>query len=524
MIDSREPLTVVDDRAGFYMVPAPAIAKARARLSGAHLTEALAGLVCLAREAFVQYGASREEQQTLEANLDDLAGRILGVSRARALRTLDNLVDAAALTKNAHRFDGTRRLPTKITFVDLAYSFAYVSGPAFRALRTGGAHGSAPFGALALYLTLVALGGEQRDQFPDGNRRIARASQPELAKLSGLSVSSVQRAAGALTAAGLLAAREQAQGTLKTKTIYRLTDPPDDIGPVATSVGADRSQPHRPSGHSRTNVRSQPNRPLGHSPTDVRSQPNRPSIHGATNVGPQENRSTVQGATDGQLSDPARAHVNLGQRTAEDHNQQIPLLAHASAAPSDADGGEVQSDEVDQLIEAFCAWTRGALGERRADALYDPDRWRRAAQQLLEQYDLQRILAGVERLGRDALLADQATTLPAFARIADRAIARAAADRGQARHRELAAAPMTASSPAHPSWATAHELLRQAVGAYGGSGEERALAHLEQRDAGLARFARHVGWRTLARSEEQMTDVKFAYLEFCRNDRTEDAA
>ena len=187
------------------MVPTAAIAKARAHLSGAHLAEALAGLACLARESFLQHGASREEHQTCEANLEDLAGRILGVSRARALRIVDNLVDAGALTKDAHRFDGIRRLPTRITFVDLAYSFAYVSGPAFRALRADSDAGGAPFGALALYLTLVGLGGEQRDQFPDGNRRIARASQPELAKLSGLSVSSVKRAAAALVAAGLVA-------------------------------------------------------------------------------------------------------------------------------------------------------------------------------------------------------------------------------------------------------------------------------------------------------------------------------
>ena len=86
----------VDDRAGFYMVPSAAIAKARARLCGAQLTEALAGLVCLARESFVLHGASRDEQQALEANLEELAGRILGVSRGRALRIVDNLADAGA--------------------------------------------------------------------------------------------------------------------------------------------------------------------------------------------------------------------------------------------------------------------------------------------------------------------------------------------------------------------------------------------------------------------------------------------
>ena len=78
-------VVVIDDRAGFYMVPTVAIAKARARLSGAHLTEALAGLVCLARASFAQHGASREEHQALEANLDELAtGDPRRVARAGA--------------------------------------------------------------------------------------------------------------------------------------------------------------------------------------------------------------------------------------------------------------------------------------------------------------------------------------------------------------------------------------------------------------------------------------------------------
>jgi hypothetical protein len=519
-----EPQAVIyDDRAGFYMVPSVSIAKARARLSGAHLTEALAGLACLAREAFVQYGASREEQQALEANLDELSGRILGVSRSRALRILDNLVDAGALIKDAHRFDGTRRLPTRITFVDLAYSFAYVSGPAFRSLRAGSAQGGAPFGALALYLTLVALGGEQRDEFPDGNRRIARASQPELAKLSGLSVSSVQRAAGALTAAGLLSAHAQAPGSLKTKTIYHLTDPPQDDGAPAASAVADPSQRDRRAHRSPTDGPITAAPMTGHSETDDRSQPDRPSGRGATDVRSVENRPAVQGATDGQLTEPARVRVNSGQRAAEDQNEQIPMLRGTVTAVADADGGEVHCDEVDQLVDAFCAWTRVALGERRASALYDADGWRRAAQRLLEQYDLARVLAGVERLSRDALLADQATTLPAFARIADRAIARAAADRGQARHRELGAAPTTASA-ARMSWAAAHDMLRQAVGAFGGAGEQRALAHLQAQDPLLAAFVRDVGWRTVARSDAAMNDVKFAYLQYRPADDRESAA
>jgi hypothetical protein len=182
------------------------------------------------------------------------------------------------------------------------------------------------------------------------------------------------------------------------------------------------------------------------------------------------------------------------------------------------DGGEVQSTEINQLINAFCAWTRHALGDRRANAVYDAGRWRHAAQGLLEQYDLVRLLGGIDRLRRDALLADKATTLPAFAKIAERAIARAAADQALTEHR----LPSTSSAGMNgPSWANAHGLISQAVSAFGPKGEERALQFLTGRDTHIAAFVRDVGWRTVARSDEQMTDIKFAYLTYCKSDTPE---
>ena len=501
--DERRQVVVIDDRAGFYMVPSAAIAKTRTHLSGAQLAEALAGLACLAREAFLQHGANRDEPQTCEANLDELAGRILGVSRARALRILDNLVDAGALTKDAHRFDGTRRLPTKITFVDLAYTFAYVSGPAFRALRGQAEHGHSPFGALALYLSLVALGGDQRDQFPDGNRRVARASQPELAKLSGLSVSSVKRAVLALTAAGLVTEREQPHHALKTKTIYRLTDPSEHHSPAHNGAGADRSQADQRTAHSDTNAQSQPDRRTAHSPTNDSSQ---------------ANPSSDLRATDGQLAGLTRAYVKLGQTTADEQNQKTPSLSDDRASARDGGGAPVR--EIEQLVDTFGAWTCQALGDRRASAVYDATTWRHAAQALLEQYDLPRLLAGIDRLRRDALLADKATTLPAFAKIAERAIARAAADQALAEQR---ATPADKSTIGGFAWASAHALISQAVSAFGPKGEQRALRFIGDRDEHVAAFVRHVGWRTVARSDEQMTDVKFAYLSYCKSDRPEAA-
>ena len=547
--DPRDAL-VVDDRAGFYMVPTAAIAKARARLSGAHLAEALAGLACLARESFAQRGASREEAQVLEATLDALSRRVLGVSRARALRITENLVDAGALVKEADRADGVRRLPTRLTFVDLAVSFAYVSGPAFRSLVATSEDGRPPLGPLALYVTLVALGGEQRDDFPDGNRRIARASQPELAKLSGLSVTSVKRALAVLKRAELVLERPQPNHALRTKAVYRLVDPGEHAGQDA-APGEGLAAPPRREGASRpVLVAAHP--PVAADAGDVGQataepgvpadgpQPNRRQTEAepssdrdgtdgqavaepwtgrrGTDDGPRDDAATGPGRTHGQAGGPSCARVEHVQRTADQQISQTP-----DARVSAEKGGEVD-DEVDVLVQAFLAWVRDALGDRRAGMLYDAAGWQASARRLLEHYELERILAGVERLGRDALLADKATTLPAFEQIAERAIARAAADRRLAAHRDDTPSASPDSAAGRMSWAAAHDMLRQAVGAFGGAGEQRALAHLQAQDQRLAAFVRDVGWRTVARSDAAMNDVKFAYLQYRPADDQESAA
>jgi hypothetical protein len=76
---------------------------------------------------------------------------------------------------------------------------------------------------------------------------------------------------------------------------------------------------------------------------------------------------------------------------------------------------------------------------------------------------------------------------------------------------------------AGPSWAHAHALISQAVSTFGPKGEQRALQFLTDRDAHIAAFVRDIGWLTVARSDEQMTDVTFAYLTYCNSYRPEAA-
>ena len=181
-------------------------------------------------------------------------------------------------------------------------------------------------------------------------------------------------------------------------------------------------------------------------------------------------------------------------------------------------------DEVDVLITAFLpgSATRSETVAPMSSSTLPPGTPRRSA--CSSTTSSSGSSREIERLGRDALLADKATTLPAFEQIAERAIARAAADRRLALHRDNAPSASPDSAAGRMSWAAAHDMLRQAVGAFGGGGEQRALAHLQAQDPRLAAFVRDVGWRTLARSDAAMNDVKFAYLQYRPADDQESAA
>jgi hypothetical protein len=191
-------------------------------------------------------------------------------------------------------------------------------------------------------------------------------------------------------------------------------------------------------------------------------------------------------------------------------------ISSLAAQPAET-GGE--GHEIDQLLEAFCTWTRQALGERRFTALYDHAQWRHSAQQLLAQYDLDRVLAGIDRLSRDALLADKATTLPAFAVIADRAITRAAADRGYRAYRQPAAAD-------GPSWSDAFSAIRAAIRQHGEANKRDAREQLVAVHAAYGSFIDSVGWTALCRDapERHEYDWKRAWEQACATINQEAAA
>ena len=188
-IDVFEEALVIDDRAGFYMVPSTSIARARARLSGGPLTEALAGLVCLARESYAQHGASREDQQGCEANLDALATRILGVSRTTFAMARDHYLPSfLAAVHVRHRVPHHAELAVGSVVVVLVAT-----------LDLRGAIGFSSFGVLAYY----AIANAAALTLTEAERRPARWV-PVLGLLGCLVLAASLPVTSVLSGAGVL--------------------------------------------------------------------------------------------------------------------------------------------------------------------------------------------------------------------------------------------------------------------------------------------------------------------------------
>ena len=485
----RDDATVAieDARTGFYMVRTAALHGARASLSGAHLADALGATVALARICHRQ-GYDADEQRA-EVTLDQLVAEHLRVSRERVVRILDQLQRAGVIERHSARFDGARRRPTEIRFTGAAVPFARVDAAAYEAIASAAGRGLLRH--LALYVTLVDLAGDQRDEH-GGKRRVAVTSYSGLELRSGASLRSVKDIIAALVAWGVLErhARHDANGMTEANR-YRLIDlrPASDRGGATAELW---------SGDRRT-VRVPQANDGGASPEQW---------DGETRT------MAVRHPDDGGVGRPAHARATDIQNHQKQQNQ-TPL------GGVEVGEGFPGSSGIDALCQRFLSSLDATLGPRRSARLVagQHDKWRATASRLLEDFELSRLLAAIDYLRTDTILSGRARTLPEFATCADEAVLRSQA----AGQRER---PTASSHGANRlSWAAAWAHVRRAVSAFGRDGEGRARQSLAAKDPQLAHFVENVGWRAICQADpDNPTDLKFAWLAFQRQPGDEEEA
>jgi hypothetical protein len=487
----RDDATVAieDARTGFYMVRTAALCGARASLSGAHLADALGATVALARICHRQgYDA---DEQLAEVTLDQLVAEHLHVSRERVVRILDQLQRAGVIERHSARFDGARRRPTEIRFTGAAVPFARVDAAAYDAIASAAGRGLLRH--LALYVTLVDLAGDQRDEH-GGKRRVAVTSYSGLELRSGASLRSVKDIIAALVAWGVLErhARHDANGMTEANR-YRLIDlqPASDRGDATAELW---------SGDRRT---------VGVPQADD---------GGATaEQWDGETRTmAVRHPDGGGVRRPAHARATDIQNEQKEQNQTPSGVVEVGEGE-----GFPGSSDIDALCQRFLSSLDATLGPRRSARLVagQHDKWRAAASRLLEGFELSRLLAAIDYLRTDTILSGRARTLPEFATCADEAVLRSQA----AGQRERP--PASSDGADRLSWAAAWAHVRRAVSAFGRDGEGRARQSLAAKDPQLAHFVDNVGWRAICQADpDNPTDLKFAWLAFRRPHGDEEEA
>ena len=126
----------------------------------------------------------------------------------------------------------------------------------------------------------------------------------------------------------------------------------------------------------------------------------------------------------------------------------------------------------------------------------------------------------VAQILEDSLFARGRGAGPYLAVFAAVALLRAAA---HTRRSTRPAADTESGGEATPSWPEVWGLLRKLIGAHGRSGEDRALAALDERTPIVAAFARSVGWKTITTADSDY-DLKFAWRDFAREQSRSTAA
>ena len=461
---------VLDAREGFYMVRIAAIEALRTKLAGAPLASALGAAVMLARQCRRGGGSPESGEQCCELRIEELQG-LLRLSRNPTRRVCENLSGAGAVRWESARYEGSLRKPGRFTFLGPEHPFAWVEAAACAAIM---AHcESMPLRTLAIYLTFVEQAGRQRDQFPDAPRRMARMTFADLERLSGVSERSARDHIARLEAIELLAREAQPEHELKTATVWRLLDC------VATTDGQvaegeakrdPRTGDKRERAPASADSRTGENEVLGQAIGDPRT----------SGAGSKDPRELGQGSAN--RDSRVRAIETL--RETED---QTPSSVVASTNVAGVGDGRMDAERLCQLfLEEFLH-----LGSRPARH-FERDRaaWLTAAGEVLDDFGWAACAAAIAYVPGDWVLVSSATTMPAFAKVAEKVVARAHA---------VARSGIQAASgtPEELSWAAAWSRLRRAASVHGTAAKNPAVSELAAEEPRFGAFIEQVRWRTI---------------------------
>jgi len=491
----------------FFQVHLKAVAEIRGQVGGPRRLRAIGFYALLCQLANEQRHTG--EHRRVQVNYDQLAHR--GQMSKGSVKTLLDILIAAGVVRYERLTDPERGATISLLHL-LIHEGQWTPITVAMADRLAQDRpGGHLLRDLGLIVVLLEFCGQQREQH--GGLR-AEVMRGDIADRTGLTVDRVDDCNRVLEHAGVLeiTRRRAANGGRNLASLYKIIEAAayESQGGVSEPAARRNSTGRAEDGYLQGGM----------------SVP-APQRNG---TGRAEDRYRQDGvsATDGTAPPRSSTRVEGVSETAIE--KQPPLLTSPDSGQSGeitGAGGRGGSQSAEQqLCEALVAAWEPALGDiPRGSFAEDRTRWLKAAEGLLQRHPRPRLDQALAYMVGDEILGSEALTMPGFAKVADKLIARA-----HARRMRLAArgAPSVAGMEGGMGWQDARSKLEQAIKRHGRDGRTAALSELASASPLLPRFVERVRWTELCEQpmryvERQYADV-WAEITQQANETTERAA
>jgi len=474
-------------RLPFFMVHTDALAAIRGAVGGARRARALGayGVLCAIANEQREMG----ERERLFLRHAELASW-LGTNGDTARQYLRVFADAD-VARVIRRVDELGvALPSQISLLAREGRFLTPTAATLEAIR---ARGGAWLAALGLYLTMLELCDEQRQ---DGGGARCETTRRRLGERLGVTARSIDAYTEALRYAGVLAVEQRTCHAGNLPNLYEVIEPARAAA-IAARATEKPSAESDPAGRNERPDPVQDPAPRGEA-LDPTGRSRRPDpVQEPTDPGADAgSEGSETCATTPSPTGTAYARTGNAPESSREEDLSPPSSTESSTGQGEDDDSQLTAEAValcERLSEITVARTTPARLARPDSWPNAREKWLTAARQILvgSGYPAARARRALDWLAGDGFLGSQILTMPELAARIDQVVIRAEST-GQGR-------TPTAQTSAReaPGWEEAWGQIRRVIARHGADNRAGALAQLEHEHPALSAFVLRVGWRAL---------------------------
>jgi hypothetical protein len=472
----------------FFQVRLRAVQALRSETTGPRRLRAIGFYALLCQLANEQRHTG--EHRRVRVTYDELSAR--GQMSKRSVKLLLDVLGAAGAVRYERLADPERGTAISMLHLEIQDGAWTPITVAMAHLLAGERPGGHLLRDLGLIVILLEFCAEQRKQL--GGLR-AEVTRSDIAARSGLTVDRVDDCNHLLEQAGVLEIhrRRAANGGRHLASLYTIIEASDaHQGGGPKPAGRQNGTRSPEDGYRQGGAAVLPAPPNGTGRAEDRN--------------PQGGDSATAGTRTPVSYTGARHDVE--NVPVENSLTPSPHNAHGATGANRAVGGRGALAAEQELCEALLAAWEPALGDSPRQS-FDAHRrrWLETAGALLERHPRERLGHALAYMVTDEILGSEALTMPGFAKVADKLIARAHA-------RRLRLSGRTGADPGRHGlgWQDAKLALERAVQRHGRDGRTAALAELAAANPALAEFVERVRWSVLCEQPLRYAERRYAEI------------